>query len=129
VPRPCVTTSAVVAALGVVRAAVGVVLILTPERFVTHDGVARQAVPSVALLARTVGIRDVALGLGTVVAARGGQPADVRRWVRIGLVSDGGDVLAGLAAVPRLGTRAIPAALIPVPVIAADLLLLRRLGR
>ena len=72
------------------------------------------------LLMRTVGIRDLALGLGTVHAARSGSTREVRRWVGAGLVSDALDVAAGLASARTTGVRGVLSALIASPMVAAD---------
>lgn len=70
---------------------------------------------------RTVGIRDLALGLGTVHAARTGTTPDVRRWLTAGLLSDALDVAAGLAAAPITGVRGVISSLVAAPVVVADL--------
>ena len=73
------------------------------------------------LLMRTVGIRDLALGLGTVHASLSGSTPEIRRWVGAGLVSDALDVAAGLAAARTTGIRGVVSALIASPMVAADL--------
>jgi len=60
--------------------------------------------PGRKVLARALGGRDVALGLGALVAARRGAP--VRGWVEAAALADGGDVAATLAswsALPKVG--------------------------
>lgn len=52
--------------------------------------------PRSRLLARALGGRDLALGLGVVMALRKQSP--VRGWVEAGGVADAGDVLATLLA-------------------------------
>jgi hypothetical protein len=59
--------------------------------------------PRSRLLARSLGGRDVALGLGVVMAIRKKSP--VRGWVEAGGVADAGDVLATLLAFPSLPKR------------------------
>jgi len=56
--------------------------------------------PRAKLLARSLGARDVALGLGVILALR--HDAPVRGWVEGGGVADAGDVLATLLAFPKL---------------------------
>jgi hypothetical protein len=51
---------------------------------------------SVKILARAFGVRDLALGLGVVIALDRGAP--VRGWVEGGVLSDAVDVVATLAA-------------------------------
>jgi hypothetical protein len=60
--------------------------------------------PSVRLLARALGGRDLALGLGALLALRSNGP--VREWVDAGGFADVGDVVVTLAAfttLPRWG--------------------------
>lgn len=56
--------------------------------------------PSARLLARALGARDFAIGLGTVLALRHGGP--VRGWVEAGGMADAGDVLVTGISFPRL---------------------------
>ncbi len=56
------------------------------------------------LLMRTIGIRDLVLGLGTVAAARSGG-SDVRRWTEAALASDSLDALVSLASFRSIGKR------------------------
>ena len=56
--------------------------------------------PRAKLLARSLGARDLALGLGVILAVR--HDAPVRGWVEGGGVADSGDVLATLLAFPKL---------------------------
>lgn len=72
-------------------------------------------------MTRTVGIRDIVVGAGTVSAARVGDRGDLRRWVTFGLISDVLDVAAGASSARLIGKRgALRSALVPVPVIVAD---------
>ena len=88
--------------MGWLRAAVGAGLILAPGAFLRLSG--REApTPVSVLLMRTIGIRDLVLGTGTVTAARRGSDGDLQRWTSVGLASDSLDVLAGLAAAPAIG--------------------------
>lgn len=60
--------------------------------------------PAVKLVARSLAAREVAIGMGTLMADRHGGP--VRGWVEAGVVSDAGDALATLVAfrhLPKLG--------------------------
>ena len=57
------------------------------------------------LLMRTIGIRDLVLGLGTVAAARSDDMADLRRWTGAALASDSLDVAASLASFRSIGKR------------------------
>jgi hypothetical protein len=96
--------------IGAVRAGVGVAMLARPD-------IARVTDPTGTLLVRTIGIRDLALGLGTLLA-----PASSRDgWVRAGLASDLGDLALGLRSARGLGPGGAIAVLAPMPVIAAGL--------
>jgi hypothetical protein len=90
--------------MGWLRAAVGVALIAAPG---VPMRVAGQKAPSGAdmLLMRTIGIRDLVLGLGTVAAARSDDLRDVRRWTGTALASDSLDVATSLASMRSIGKR------------------------
>ena len=63
--------------------------------------------PTVKVLTRAMGVRDLALGVGTMRALAAGEPA--RDWTLAGGVSDLVDAGATLLAFRRLGARrAIP---------------------
>jgi hypothetical protein len=67
--------------------------------------------PAVRTLARALGARDVALGLGTVVALRGG--ASTSGWLAGSALADAGDAVAtlvGWSHRPPLGRIAVLAA-------------------
>lgn len=105
-----------VKALGALRLAVGLALIAAPR------AISRNEDPSFALLIRTIGIRDAVLGAGAVLAPAGAASS----WGRAGLASDSLDVLAGAAALPRVGVGGgLVAALVPVPFAAAGAWALR----
>jgi hypothetical protein len=71
------------------------------------------------VLVRTIGIRDLVVGAGTLAALRRGQSGS-RLWVQSGLVSDVADVLLALASYRQLGARGtLIAAAAPLPFIAA----------
>jgi hypothetical protein len=57
------------------------------------------------LLMRTIGIRDLVLGLGTVAAARSSDQSDAGRWVKATLASDAIDTVVSLAALRSIGRR------------------------
>ena len=66
---------------------------------------------STKTLARALGARDVALGLGTLLAQRHRSP--VRGWLEASALADAGDVIATLAdwgSRPRLGRLGVIAA-------------------
>ena len=79
------------------------------------------------LLMRTIGIRDLVLGLGTVSAARSPGRGDVRRWTASAFVSDSLDTVASLVAVRAIGRRdGLGAATLAFAFALVDLELLRR---
>jgi hypothetical protein len=81
---------------------------------------------TVAFMVRTIGVLDLALGLGTLASTRASHRADVRRWIQFGLLSDGLDTIIGSRASAMLGRKgAATAALVPVPFVAADVWVLR----
>jgi hypothetical protein len=114
-------------AIGWLRVAVGVALGAAPGPLLkgsTGEGPSG----SMLLLARTVGIRDLVIGAGTISAVRSGETRDVRRWAVVGLTSDVLDAAAGIASIRLLGKRrALVATGVTLPVIAAGLWGLARL--
>ena len=88
--------------MGWLRTAVGAALIAAPGPFLR---LSRREQPTGAsvLLLRTIGIRDLVLGLGTVAAARSEQAGDVRRWTTVTLASDSLDVLASVLSMRSIG--------------------------
>ncbi len=90
--------------MGWLRTAVGIALIAAPGvpmRLVGQD----QPTGADMLLMRTIGIRDLVLGLGTVAAARSDDVRDVRRWTATALTSDSLDAAASLASMRSIGKR------------------------
>lgn len=59
--------------------------------------------PETRLVARSAGIRDVAIGVGTLLAVK--HDAPVRGWLEAAVLSDAGDLVAsllGLGSLPRV---------------------------
>jgi len=105
--------------IGWLRIAVGVALATVPGPFLKAS-TGETPGGSLLLLARTVGIRDVAMGAGLLLALRSGQSSDARRWIAAGLTSDVLDALAGLAAARTIGNRQAAFTVgVTLPVIAA----------
>ena len=110
------------------RIATGVVLSIAP-RSVLRLQATDEPSGSLVLMTRTVGIRDLVVGIGSLAALRSGSDGDLRRWVRVGLLSDVLDALAGAFGARLVGKRgASVSALVPVPVIVADLCALSMLN-
>ncbi|MGH9068008.1 MAG: hypothetical protein ACRD0J_11065 [Acidimicrobiales bacterium] len=90
-------------ALAVGRIALGLAALVIPSLPARAwlGGEAGRSKP-VKVLARALGGRDLALGLGTILALR--HDAPVRGWVEAGGLADAGDLVATLA-----GWRSLPA--------------------
>jgi hypothetical protein len=115
--------------MGWLRSAVGIALIAAPG---VPMRLAGQEQPTAAsmLLMRTIGIRDLVLGAGTVAAARSGGMGDIRRWTTSALASDSLDVAASLASMRSIGRRdSISAALLALIFVGGDLQARRRCRR
>jgi len=114
--------------MGWLRTAVGVAMIAAPGpplRISDPEG----ATGTARLLLRTIGIRDLALGLGTVTAARSGDEGGTRRWITMTLASDSLDVVASLASLRAIGRRdALAAALLALVFVVKDVAVLRNLS-
>ena len=121
-PSPKMTSSrlrSTVAAIAAVRLCAGVALGGLPSPFLRWEQIPPES--SMTLLMRTVGIRDLALGLGSARAVRSGSTDELERWVSAGLISDVLDVAAGLAGARTTRARGIASALIASPMVVADL--------
>ncbi len=110
----------VVRGLGVLRVAVGVAMVAAPRLIGRSDD------PAFQLLMRTIGVRDVVIGAGTVLA----PDAGVVRWAGTALASDLTDVVVGAASLRRVGWRGgLVATLAPVPFVATGVAGIRRARR
>jgi hypothetical protein len=107
--------------MGFLRVAVGIGLIIAPKAVASLQ--ADQSPTGTAiLLMRTIGIRDLVLGAGTVAAARTSAYEQVRGWVAMGLLSDALDIVTGAVSESLVGRRgAITAAVVPIPFVLGDL--------
>ena len=115
-------------AVAVVRIGAGLALGGMPRPFLRlEEPIAPGS--SMTLLMRTVGIRDLAIGLGTMHTVRAGTRDDIARWVGAGLVSDALDVAAGLAAVRTMGMRGVLSAAVAAPMVVLDCVALAELRR
>ncbi len=112
--------------MGWLRTTVGIALIAAPG---VPMRLAGQDDPSGAdlLLMRTIGIRDLVLGLGTVAAARSDDRGDVRRWTATALASDSLDAATSLASMRSIGKRdSWSAAVLALIFVGGDLYARRR---
>ncbi len=95
------------------RIAVGTALTLAPG-FAGGQWLGPAAkTPEVKVIIRAMGVRDLALGAGTLHAIEAGEPA--KTWVLMGALSDAVDLAATAIAIRRLGVRRA----LPVMVVAA----------
>jgi hypothetical protein len=115
--------------MGWLRTAVGAGMVVAPSRVLRLSG--REApTPVSILLMRTIGIRDVVLGAGTVAAARRGDDDGIRAWTSAGLASDSLDVVASVAAARAIGgAESAGAALAALVFAIGDLMALGSLRR
>jgi hypothetical protein len=90
--------------MGWLRAAVGVALIAAPGAPMRLSGL-KEPTGADLLLMRTIGIRDLVLGLGSVAATRSNDAGDVRRWTTAVLASDSIDTAVSLASFRSIGKR------------------------
>lgn len=87
------TQGSLVKAIAVGRVGLAAAYCLTPGLSLrAWPGRGSHADPVTRLLARSVGARDLALGIGTLMALRHHSP--VRGWLEAGLVADLGDAAA-----------------------------------
>ena len=84
---------------------------------------------SLVLWARTVGIRDLVLGAGTLAASYAGM-SETKRWATVSLASDAIDTVAGTMASPFVGPAgAAKATAASLPFVAGGAWALNRLPR
>jgi hypothetical protein len=90
--------------MGWLRTSVGLALMMAPGAPMRLAGT-QSPTGAALLLMRTIGIRDLVLGLGTVIAAQSDDESDERRWVKATLASDALDTVVSLAAMRSIGRR------------------------
>jgi hypothetical protein len=111
--------------MGWLRTGVGIVLVVAPGATMRITGTDDPSGPML-LLMRTIGIRDLVLGAGTVLADRSGAAGDSTRWVSATLASDALDTVASLVARRSIGNRdAVGAAALAFAFVCGDLAALR----
>jgi hypothetical protein len=93
--------------------AVGVLFMLRPAAVLPR---ADASSGTSVFLMRTIGIRDVVLGAGALLARVRGSSDDVRRWSAVGAASDALDTVAGVGAQRLVGRRgALTSVLVSAP--------------
>jgi hypothetical protein len=111
--------------MGWLRSVVGAALLLAPNVPMRLAGQEPSAADT--LLMRTIGVRDLVLGLGTVTAARAGNGRDARRWTAAGLASDSLDAMVSLVSLPAIGKRdSSSAAMLALLFVCGDIQALRQ---
>lgn len=85
--------SVVARSIGQGRIAIGVAAVLAPGTFTRPFLRADDPAPDALTAWRMAGARDIALGLGTVMAARKASPS-LRGWAGASALADAGDVYA-----------------------------------
>jgi hypothetical protein len=89
---------------------VGVAMVAAPGLLL------RTSTGTETLLMRTIGIRDIALGLGACVAMVNGDTHEAPWWASAGVFSDSADAFTGLCSQHLVGSRgAAIATLTPLP--------------
>jgi len=118
-----------VRAIALARAAFGAVLTVRTTSLLRM--LVRNAEPtgSLFLFARTVGIRDLVLGVGTLLASFDDENGDgLRRWAEISLASDAMDTAAGMLSARHVGVvGSIQATTASIPFVAGGWWALRHL--
>jgi hypothetical protein len=90
--------------MGWLRTSVGLALTVAPGTPMRLAGT-ESPTGAALLLMRTIGIRDLVLGLGAVAAAQSADESDARRWAKATLASDALDTAVSLAAMRSIGRR------------------------
>jgi hypothetical protein len=91
-------------AIALVRIGIGITALAAPAVMAGPWVGAAAKVPQAKLLARAMGMRDVALGAGALLACARGE--DAHSWVRMGALSDAMDATltaASFRRLPKLG--------------------------
>jgi hypothetical protein len=111
--------------MGWLRTSVGIALMVSPGAPMRLSG-SESPTGAALLLMRTIGIRDLVLGLGTVTAARSADDSDALRWLKATLTSDALDTFVSLVALRSIGKRdALVAAGLAFTFVCGDLQALR----
>lgn len=93
------------------RTAVGTGLLLRPALLTRSMGVPPEAAEQTGWAVQMLGAREVALGAGTWVALRRGDPRAARLWVLAGVLADALDAVSVAGALGRGRVRAVPGVL------------------
>jgi hypothetical protein len=114
--------------MGWLRTSVGVALIVAPGATMRLAG-GEPPTGATLLLMRTIGIRDLVLGVGTLASHRAGGSGDARRWLVATTASDAIDTVASLVAGQSIGRRdSVGAAGLALAFVCGDLMALAGSG-
>jgi hypothetical protein len=114
--------------MGWLRTSVGVALLVAPGAPMRLAGDESPTGASL-LLMRTIGIRDLVLGMGVVSAALATDQSDAHRWVKATLASDALDTVISLAVMRSIGRRdSLLAAALALGFVFGDLKVLRTIS-
>jgi hypothetical protein len=104
------------------RALIGASIVATPVRSARMFGADTATAQRVTWLTQMMGVRDSAIGVGGLAAARSGGAPAVTGWLLVGAVSDAVDALALGAALKRGRVKGlVPSAIVPFAAGAAAL--------
>lgn len=101
------------------RAGLGVMMLVRPRLLPGALGVDSATSARMAWLVQMLGAREVALGLGSVVAARSGDLPACRTWLGGSLLSDAADAVAVAGAVGRGQLKRLPGVALVAVAVAA----------
>lgn len=87
--------------MGLTRVAFGAAFLLAPRRFARLWTGETTDTATATIASRATGGRDIALGLGLLMALEDGAPA--RRWLEAGAVADATDCVSCAASWQKLG--------------------------
>ena len=119
----------IAAKMGWLRAMVGLLLIAAAGPLLRLSRRQPTTAASILLL-RTIGIRDLVIGLGTVAATTSARGEDVRRWTTVALASDCLDVVASMASRRSIGPlNAVGATALAVVAVSGDVQAIRSIYR
>ena len=87
--------------LAVTRTALGVSMVVRPRLLPALFGIDSATSTRMGWSTQMLGAREVALGLGTLMALRTEDPRSARLWIAMGMLSDAADALVVTGAVLR----------------------------
>lgn len=93
------------------RTAVGTGLLVRPALLTRSMGVPAEAAEQTGWAVQMLGAREVALGAGTWIALRRGDPGAARLWVLAGVLADALDAVSVAGALGRGRVHAVPGVL------------------